>query len=78
MLLRAANQRGFQDVNTYQEPVHKGIIKGPKGAETALGGKSPDCPTLVVNKQNNNNNNKSFRPTSPGVARFFCNVISVT
>jgi hypothetical protein len=47
------------------------LFKDPKGPdEPALGffKKKPDFPTLVGNNQQNN---KSFRPTSPGVARTF-------
>jgi len=55
------------------------LIIGPKGPEPALGffgKKTPDCPKksgvprrhVDGNKQNNI---KSFRPTSPGVARTF-------
>ena len=50
------------------------LIRGLKPRTGTGRKKNPDFPTLVDGKQQQNN--KSFRPTSPGVARFFCNVIS--
>ena len=44
--------------------------------EPALGFQKSGPPRRHVVNSKQNNNNKSFCPTSPGVARFFCNVLS--
>ena len=52
------------------------FIRRPRGPRTGTGRKKTRIVPLWSRTSSKQNNNKSFRPTSPGVARFFCNVIS--
>ncbi len=54
------------------------LIRRPRGPRTGTGLFQNLESHVDMSRTSKQNNNKSFCPTSPGVARFFCNVLFVT